>query len=78
MTPANEGIRAARHDEAIRRLAEGYKDEFAEFVAGDERFHDILMDLCAIFIDAEIPIVNEDDKWDLAMEMILRVTTRSV
>ena len=78
LSPADEGIRAARHDEAIRRLAEGYKEEFAEFVAGDERFHDLLMDVCAEFIDNEIPIVNEDDKWDLAMEMILRVTTRSV
>ena len=78
MTPADEGIRAARHDEAIRRLAEGYKEEFTEAVAADERFHDVLMDIVADFIDKEIPIVNEDDKWDLAMEMILRVTTRSV
>ena len=66
------------HDNAIRRLAEGYKEEFAEEVAADERFHDILMDICAEFIDKNIPIVNEDDKWDLALEMVLRVTTRAV
>ena len=78
MNPAAEGIKAARHDEAIRRLADGYKEEFAEEVAADERFHDLLMDICAEFIDKEIPIVDEDTKWDLAMEMILRVTTRTV
>ena len=66
------------HDEAIRRLAEGYKEEVAETIAADERFHDIMMDIIAEFIDKEIPIVNEDDKWDLALEMVLRVTTRSV
>ena len=66
------------HDEAIRRLADGYKEEFAETVAADERFHDLLMDICAEFVEKEIPIVNEDDKWDLAMEMILRITTRTV
>tara|TARA_Y100000592_G_C5203095_1_gene191469 strand:+ start:98 stop:334 length:237 start_codon:yes stop_codon:yes gene_type:complete len=78
MNPAAEGIKAAKHDEAIRRLADGYKEEFAEEVAADERFHDLLMDICAEFIDKEIPIVDEDTKWDLAMEMILRVTTRTV
>ena len=67
-----------RHDEAIRRLAEGYKEELAEAIAGDERFHDVCMEIIADFIDKEIPIVNDDDKWDLALEMILRVTTRSV
>ena len=66
------------HDEAIRRLADGYKEEFSETVASDERFHDILMDICAEFVDKHIPIVNEDDKWDLALEMVLRVTTRAV
>jgi len=66
------------HDEAIRRLAEGYKDEVAEVIAADERFHDVLMDIISEFIDKEIPIVNEDDKWDLGLELSLRVTTRSV
>ena len=66
------------HDQAIRRLADGYKEEFSEEVAADERFHDILMEVCSEFIDKNIPIVNEEDKWDLALEMVLRVTTRSV
>ena len=66
------------HDEAIRRLAEGYKEEVAETIAADERFHDIMMDIISEFIDQEIPIVNDEDKWDLGLELVLRVTTRSL
>ena len=66
------------HDDAIRRLAEGYKEEFAEEVAANERFHDILMELSEEFISQNIPIVNDDDKYDLALELILRVTTRTI
>ena len=66
------------HDEAIRRLAEGYKEEVAETIAADERFHDTMMEIISEFIDKEIPIVNEEDKWDLGLELVLRVTTKSI
>ena len=35
------------HDEAIRRLASGFSEEFAEFAAGDERMHELM---CSITI----------------------------
>ena len=66
------------HDEAIRRLAEGFKEEFAEEVASDERFHDLLMELADEFVSNNIPIVNEDDATDVSFELIMRVTTKSV
>ena len=66
------------HDESIRRLAEGYKVEFTEEVAGDERFHDLLMDLADEFVNKNIPIVSADDVTDLAYELIMRVTTKVV
>ena len=66
------------HDEAIRRLAEGYKEEFAEEVAGDERFHDLLMEMAEKFVAENIGIVSEDDTIDLAYELMMRVTSRSV
>ena len=50
----------------------------AETIAADERFHDICMDIISEFIDKEIPIVNEEDKWDLGLELSLRITTRSL
>ena len=66
------------HDEAIRRLATGFGSEFAEFCAGDERMHDIMMTLADEFVEQNIPIVKEDDATDVAMELIMGVTVTSV
>ena len=66
------------HDESIRRLADGYKEEFAEVVASDERFHDLLMEMSERFVEQNLPIVSEDDATDMAFELMMRVTTKSV
>ena len=67
-----------KHDEAIRRLSDSYKEEFAEEVAADERFHDLLMEMAEKFVADNIGIVSEDDTTDLAYELFMRVTTRTV
>ena len=66
------------HDEAIRRLADGFKEEFAEVVAADERFHDLLMEMSERFVEQNLPIVSEDDATDMAFELMMRVTTKVV
>ena len=66
------------HDEAIRRLATGFSEEFAEFCAGDERMHELMMDLASEFVDTTIPIVKEDDATDLACELLMSVTCTKV
>ena len=48
-----------RRDEAIRLLAQGFSEEFAEFMAGNEKVHDLMMDLASQFVDENIPIVDE-------------------
>jgi hypothetical protein len=65
-------------DESIRRLAEGFKEEFAEEVAADERFHELLMQLADEFVEKNLPIVREDDATDVSFELIMRCTTKSV
>ena len=65
-------------DEAIRRLANGFAAEFAEEVASDERFHDLLMEMASEFVSKNIPIVDEDTETDVSYELMLRVTTRKV
>ena len=67
-----------RYDEAIRRLATGFSDEFAEFCAGDERLQEVFMDLAAVFVTENIPVVSEDSQHDVAMELIMNITVRSV
>ena len=65
-------------DQAVRMLAQGYSGEFAEYMAGDERVHDLMMELAAEFVEEMIPIVNEDDQLDVAAELIMNVTVRKV
>ena len=55
-----------KYDEAIRNLANGFSEMFAETGAADERFHDLLMEMAEEFVDAEIPVVSEDSQTDLA------------
>ncbi len=67
-----------RYDEAIRLLASGFKDQFAEEVAADERVHELMMDLASEFVENHIPIVSEDSQIDMAAELIMTVTVTSV
>ena len=67
-----------RYDEAIRLLASGFASNFAEEVAGDERVHELMMDLAAEFVERNIPIVSEDSQIDLAAELIMTITVTKV
>ena len=51
---------------ALDLLCAGFKQEFAEYVFESEEFVDAVQTLSARFVDANIPIVNEDDRLDLA------------
>tara|TARA_R100001015_G_C4600998_1_gene155926 strand:+ start:368 stop:637 length:270 start_codon:yes stop_codon:yes gene_type:complete len=65
-------------DHAIRLLAQGYSDEFAEFCAGDDRMHELMQDLATEFVDRNIPIVDEDASVDTAYELFMNVTVTKV
>ena len=67
-----------RYDEAVRLLAEGFSDEFADFVSADERVQELLMDIAAVFVTENIPVVSEDSQHDVAMELIMNITVRPV
>ena len=67
-----------KYDEAIRTLADTYKEDFAEFVAGDERVHELMMDIASVFVTDQCPIVSEDSQIDLAAELIMKITVTSV
>ena len=67
-----------RHDEAIRRLAIGFSSEFADFCAGHEMMHDLMMELASEFVVVNIPVVSEDVQTDLATELLMSVTITKV
>ena len=75
---SNTTYTQAAHAEAIRRLSSAYASEFAEFAAGDERMHELMMELASEFVDANLPIVKEEDAIDVAAELHLGITVRAV
>ena len=78
MTTTTSTTNLNRYDEAVSRLATGFSAEFAEFCAGDERLQEVLMDLAAVFVTENIPVVSEDSQHDVAMELIMSVRLTSV
>ena len=65
-------------DQATRLLATGFSSEFAEFCAGHEMLHELIMDLASEFVTENIPVVSEDSQTDLAAELLMSVTVTSV
>ena len=77
-TNTNKMPKLNKYDEAVRLMASGLADRFAEQIAGDERVHELMMDLAVEFVENEMPIVSEDSQTDLAMELIMNVTVTKV
>lgn len=68
-----------RYNESIRLLADGFSSEFAEFCAGDERIHEIMMELASEFVETNIPVVSdEDSQHDVATELLMSITVAKV
>jgi hypothetical protein len=65
-------------DNAIRLLAAGYAEDFAEFAAGHDKVHELMMDLASEFVESNIPIVDEDAAHDVAYELLMSTTVTKV
>lgn len=63
---------------SLKLLRDGFKDEFADFVYADQRMTDLLQELSSEFVDANIPLVDEDNQVELAMMLMetLNITAR--
>ena len=64
--------------EAIRLLAQGFSTQFAEAIAGDDRVHELMMELASEFVEKNIPIIKEEDQIDVAAELLMSVTVTKV
>ena len=58
------------HQQAINRLADAFKEDFADYVTGHDRLHELMMDLAEEYMDRHIPIVDEDARYDLALQLM--------
>ena len=62
----------------IRNVANSFSSEFAEYCAGDERIHELMMELASEFVEQEAPVLDEETSTDVACELIMGITVRSV
>ena len=55
---------------SLRLLRDGFKSDFATFVFADERTTELFAQLASEFVDANIPVVDEDNQMELAMMLL--------
>ena len=62
------------HQKAVNLLADAYSKDFANYVSKNETFVELLMELAEKYIDKNIPIVDIDANYELALSLCERVT----
>jgi hypothetical protein len=70
MTDYQQEIKDLTVTRSLRLLRDGFKSDFATFAYADERMTVLLQQLAAEFVDANIPIVDEDVEIDLALMLM--------
>lgn len=55
---------------SLKLLCNGFKSDFATFAFDDERMTELLMELASEFVEANIPVVDEYNRTELAMMMM--------
>ena len=62
---------------SLQLLTQGFKDDLAQTIYESEKFTELMHDMCLQFVEDNIPLVSEDDRYDLALMMMetLNITT---
>jgi hypothetical protein len=55
---------------SLQLLRDGFKNELATYVYADERTTELLMELVSEFVEANIPVVDEYNRTELAMMLM--------
>ena len=70
-TPAmNDTINELTVTKSLKLLRDGFKSEFATFAQSDQRMCELLHELASEFVDANIPVVDEENQIELAMMLL--------
>lgn len=56
--------------QSIKLLANGFKFDFAKFVLENDRYNELIMELADQFIEENIPVQGEQNRTDLAFEIV--------
>jgi hypothetical protein len=66
----NDTINELTVTKSLKLLRDGFKSDFATFAYADERMTTLLAELATEFVDANIPVVDEDNQVELSMMLI--------
>ena len=77
-SPTMDTIKELSVTKSLKLLRDGFKHDLATFIYADERTTELFHELISEFVDANIPIVDEDNRVELAMMLLetLNVTAR--
>ena len=66
----NDTINDLSVTKSLRLLRDGFKNELATFIFADERTTQLFAELISEFVDANIPVIDEDNQMELAMMLL--------
>ena len=55
---------------SLRLLRDGFKNELATFIFADERTTQFFAELISEFVEANIPVVDDENQMELAMMLL--------
>ena len=70
MTDYQQEIKDLTVTRSLRLLRDGFKSDFATFAYADERMTTLLAELSQEFVDANIPVIDDENQMELAMMLL--------
>ena len=55
---------------ALQLLTQGFKNDLAESIYENEKFTELMMELSIKFVEDNVPIVEEDIRYELALMLM--------
>jgi hypothetical protein len=66
----NDTINELTVTKSLRLLRDGFKNELATFIFADERTIQLFAELISEFVEANIPVVDDENQMELAMMLL--------
>ena len=66
----DEQIKEMTITKSLKLLRDGFKNEFATFTFADMRMTELLHELATEFVDANIPVIDDENQMELSMMLM--------
>jgi hypothetical protein len=66
----NDTINDLSVTKSLKLLRDGFKNELATYVYADERTTQLFAELISEFVEANIPVVDDENQMELAMMLL--------